>query len=655
MIGTWVGAGIGIIALIGIVGPVLVFLASRTERHKTLSTMGAETNGYISPGWHLGPNIFLGQRIKAPDLRERKFDGIFNLDTASLKAVKTDAHWVHFGVLLEAYGMTFARGGDISIKEGKTYLPVHPSWILAIGILGRYSSRRVWQGGPSTRVFTHGAKFLRQTNPDSTATPLNHGPPMIIPQLQPRDRAARYTERDVYEEDVYERREAPTARATRTSRQYGSRILYGTTGSLEVDPRGQQTSLPCLILTYRAASTTTYSNEMKNDVLPIDQLFLLSIGLLKIRDGLYVSLADSQPVEELEGAENEYERRSSDDAEYHNYPERERIRTRVVERERESTRSEEHYPSRRTRHTYYEREPSAYRLGECNIAEPLVRMGKAFMDFSGGFDCIGFSPEDDRGMKASLSRFEENTYVPADHNWVRVEETYIPRADAQRMAIALLDLPWSSQGYLIGGEESGVAMTMFKAAAKRLRPMMERLQEKVQLLDLTSQDKQKLSTAMDPVLRRLNRVEFSRDIQIFRKLYELNTVLLKQGSPQSQVMVDQVVAILSITNEEFREIVHASIRAIKESETTAIDFDLKTTTLKVPSAFGVKQHFQVDWDAISNTTSETRPHETVLVKHTAIVLASLRGLVLCMMLLACSDAEPLLELVGDCGDLIYID
>lgn len=129
--------------------------------------MGKETNGYISPGWHLGPNIYLGQRIKAPDLTQTGplpngiFSGIFTLNTSCLKTFTTDSHWAHFGALLEAYSMKFSRRGDVVIQGGKTYLPIHPSWVLAVGILGRYSTQKARQERPSSKKLTLGTSFTR--------------------------------------------------------------------------------------------------------------------------------------------------------------------------------------------------------------------------------------------------------------------------------------------------------------------------------------------------------------------------------------------------------------------------------------------------------------------------------------------------------------
>lgn len=647
MIGTWIGAGIGIVALVGIVGPVLVWLASRTDRHKTLNAMGRDTNGYISPGWHLGPNIYLGQRMKAPELRQMgpnaMPNGILNFDAASLKPFKTESRWVHFGALLEAYGMQFTKGGDILIKDGKTYLPIHPSWILAVGILGRYSSQKGWQGMSKSRRFTLGTSF-RNDKPrpltsaggyprSSTAQVaqrqqhfgvLPQPPPMIHNGPQPEHR--RYEETDIAE--------------TLTDQ-----ILHGITGSLGIYGPQQQINSPFPTLTYRSPSATIYAAEIQTDILPMKELFLLSLGLVKIREGQYASLADSWPAESW----GQSSRSGSESDHPH---ERQRAINDRRYRSLYGNTARERYE---TGHRH-NRAVTVLRLRSLDITESLEKVSGPFANLNIGHEIEGFTPEDSQDTLRTLSKFEGSTYVPADDAWVRVVDgTYIPRVDAQRMALALLRLPWVSQGYLIGGDGYGVATDLFTAASNRLRPMMVRLQEKVSLLDVTEQDKGKLSTVMEPVLRRLDRDRVDHDTQTFRKLYDLNKTLLELGSPENQVVADEVVAILSITNEEFRDIVHQSIRNLSESTAVTVDLDLRPMTLKVPSVFGVRQSFHVDWDIITETTSGTRPHETIPVKHTAIVLASMRSLVLCMMLRTCSDAGPLLQLVEECGDMAYMD
>lgn len=296
-----------------------------------------------------------------------------------------------------------------------------------------------------------------------------------------------------------------------------------------------------------------------------------------------------------------------------------------------------------------------FRLGSLDIPGALMKMSSSVAGMSMDYEYTGFTSVYNLKDMNDVQQFVGSSYVPADNAWVQVlGRNYVPRIDAQRLAFALLKIPWTSKQYLIGGYGSGVAMNFLTVASDRLYPMLLRLQDKISLLDLTDQDKNKLLTAVDPVLRRLGRSIVNHDYQTFRKLYDLYITLLGMGSHKSQAIVDEAVAILCITNEEFQDIVHQSIRNLKESATIAIDLDLKSMTLKVPSTFGVRQHFYVDWDAISDTMCSSRPHETVPVKHTAIVLASLRSLGLCMMLMTCSDAGPLLELVQGLDDLEYM-
>lgn len=45
VVGTWVAAGLAVIALFGVVGPILVLRASRTERHKAIIGIGPRNRG----------------------------------------------------------------------------------------------------------------------------------------------------------------------------------------------------------------------------------------------------------------------------------------------------------------------------------------------------------------------------------------------------------------------------------------------------------------------------------------------------------------------------------------------------------------------------------------------------------------------------------
>lgn len=72
VIGTWFAAVVAIIALVGIVAPVLIWRASRTERHKAIAAIGTDSNGFVSKGLPLWSGIRMFQRVRAPKLKDRR-------------------------------------------------------------------------------------------------------------------------------------------------------------------------------------------------------------------------------------------------------------------------------------------------------------------------------------------------------------------------------------------------------------------------------------------------------------------------------------------------------------------------------------------------------------------------------------------------------
>ncbi|KAG7008493.1 hypothetical protein G7Y79_00005g016340 [Physcia stellaris] len=106
VIGTWAAAFIAILALVGIIGPILIWRASRTERHKALAA-AANDNEFITKGIHAGPNIWLLQRVKASLLKTAPvlIDSTFVLNHTAFKEVTMETTWVSLGHLIKAYGL----------------------------------------------------------------------------------------------------------------------------------------------------------------------------------------------------------------------------------------------------------------------------------------------------------------------------------------------------------------------------------------------------------------------------------------------------------------------------------------------------------------------------------------------------------------------
>ena len=142
-IGTWVAVFIAIVALVTIVGPLLVWVAARSDRSKALQAAGETDYSFVTKGFrYFSSDIRLFRRVRAPILTKEP-------DAAIIATVKWDiskyhdsrprATWIQLAHLLRGYDVKFQRGDPLVIQNGKAFLPMHRVWILVIGLLGRYS------------------------------------------------------------------------------------------------------------------------------------------------------------------------------------------------------------------------------------------------------------------------------------------------------------------------------------------------------------------------------------------------------------------------------------------------------------------------------------------------------------------------------------
>jgi hypothetical protein len=111
VVGTWVAASLAIIALVGIVGPILIWRASRTERQKAIVNIGPRNNGYISKGIPVWPGERLGKGIRAPRINQprrfkegewKSFD-LQRMATYGTQYQDSPGSWVSFGAFLSGY------------------------------------------------------------------------------------------------------------------------------------------------------------------------------------------------------------------------------------------------------------------------------------------------------------------------------------------------------------------------------------------------------------------------------------------------------------------------------------------------------------------------------------------------------------------------
>ncbi|KFA68522.1 hypothetical protein S40285_09497 [Stachybotrys chlorohalonatus IBT 40285] len=166
-IGTWVAAGLAIIALVGIVGPLLALHAAASDKNRAMNGVQDEHQKYVSRGFRLTRGLRVFRRIRVPNLSPGYIAN--EPDTAplvpSLRAalgrwvlkprdyLPWNSGWAKFSELIEAYEVRDGTdnrlvelcvpktGGTLEIVNSRTALVVNKHWILLLGLLGRYGER----------------------------------------------------------------------------------------------------------------------------------------------------------------------------------------------------------------------------------------------------------------------------------------------------------------------------------------------------------------------------------------------------------------------------------------------------------------------------------------------------------------------------------
>ena len=392
VVGTWVAAGVAIIALVGIAGPILIWRASRTERHRALAAIGDDNNGYMSKGIRLGPNTYLGQRIRAPILKTipRLTDKGIKWSSASLKETRSPSTWVQFGAALNAYGVIFSRGDSLVIKHGKALLPVHPLWVLSIGLLGRYSERRdKGKFGSAKRSGKH-----RLPGPE------------------------RARDRGVQPGDVSHQRDWEW-------RQETDSTLCGVTGSFkgsELHGVAGQPRLPVVTFELYPAPDLL---QIQPEAVSLKVLFMLAMGCMQFADGQYFFLTGS--------SDGDADSRRSDGPS-DEYEEFAQARVPQVSRFNDGpVKSGPHRPSYHHRsagsHRVQQQEREnfdlwAFQLSLVDLDSSMIAMVRPFADI-GAEEVYDLKRTYNRSLLSELKRLEGLTYVPADSNVCRFSELTI--------------------------------------------------------------------------------------------------------------------------------------------------------------------------------------------------------------------------------------
>lgn len=148
VIGTWVAVFLALVALLALLPIYILYKRSRSQVAKALFKVDDPSHRFVSNVFLFG--FLLRQTVRVPDLRrppessilENK--GLENKPTAdALGPKKSTTGWVEFAQVITAIfpGVKYGDSSLLDFADERASLPVHNTWLLALGILHRYSMR----------------------------------------------------------------------------------------------------------------------------------------------------------------------------------------------------------------------------------------------------------------------------------------------------------------------------------------------------------------------------------------------------------------------------------------------------------------------------------------------------------------------------------
>ncbi|KAF2878550.1 hypothetical protein BDV95DRAFT_557755 [Massariosphaeria phaeospora] len=149
-IGTWVAAFLAVVALFGILGPWLIWRTLRSERHVAIEAIDDETHEFVKGGITIWRGTTIFRRVVVPDLTRPPNStdvklpnpGDYVRRDSVLPKTPSRTGWITMIKALEAYSIPLPGRGELIYRDRDTWIPLHKLWLLAFGLLGRYSVRR---------------------------------------------------------------------------------------------------------------------------------------------------------------------------------------------------------------------------------------------------------------------------------------------------------------------------------------------------------------------------------------------------------------------------------------------------------------------------------------------------------------------------------
>lgn len=659
-------------ALIGVVGPILIWRATKSERNEAINTVaegGAESFGYVSHGLWTGRKVRLFRRVRAPLLASEpvlrsnspadlilRFGAGKSADKAQPPELASS--WVQFGSVVEAYNVDVAKGDNLEVQDGSTWLPIHTSWLLLIGLAGRFGKwqdkgRLPWivqRGTASTQASIRAPGIVMGGQADgSKGQRPNEGWKTSLPwkkSQQPWEDSRDY----------------------RSENGLKYRPLYGLTGTLyTAQPhRRYHDSEPQRIVktknVFFSRHDMSRAGNLGEEKVSVGWLFWMAVGCIPTAQNMVLCLADvvdrymipdtpSMPSRPTAPVSPAVRFQTEDDTDYSPSLDDE-----PIELSHDVISPAMYVPpdgnsgDAATTTSLDPYRPRVFRLSPCDSRlESLTDFAALVHAESSATQVLSLKEvelEEDDLWNLTM---DNGTYIARSSEWLRLHQTpvekrkFLHRADGQTMAVALLTLPLSPYGYLMSLEHS-LCRDMLCQAADSMPQLLLRV---MWSLDgsfefLENNVKEDLRSTMASFLALTQPVKRTR--LYFEALFKLDQALeATTGHDSSSKQIALSLGCVMITSPEFRSLVSQSVRLLEEDFYGTMCVDLDAGLVKVSTVMNFTAEFPFDVKATCYGMDSPERRGKFDIPLPSIVLICLKASLRSAMLDSALDSRPLFD------------
>lgn len=701
-ISTWLGVCIAILVLVGL----LVWRVTKSERTRAINALeegGAETFGYVSHGFWVGGKVRILRRVRAPLLRgepvlpitQGKGPGVtlnFGGDSTwsgRAQPSEVSADWVQFGSTIEAYGIDVAKGDAIIIEDGKVWMPMHASWLLLLGLLGRFGH---WQDkGRRPPTITRDTGSKQASVRASGAAIIEEQRHQHKGNRQRRGSLSRESRPGWITSGSWQKSNAPWGDRgdVRIDKGLSHRPLYGLTGTMHL-PSSQARIGRGVSGKDRVFFTRHRRNrvdDLQEEAVGVRWLFWMAVGCLPSATGQVICLSDVQDVPIIPEVPSLADHPLFKESSNEHYPLR--PPTRQVHFGRRDEGSDGDIATARfagrgafgsdtSPADYIPREPGqptmtdvfdpcrprAFEFGLCSkrlhtLSNFAAIVHAELLDVSVlSLREVGLTDTEVREIAGD----NDGTYIARSSRWIRLETDgctrFLRREDGQLLAAVLMRLPLSPYGYLFSCEESACRDMLCKSAnalPQLLARTMWTIDDAFEHLD------QEIRNNLRDAMVRFNQflVQPAKSTRLYYKaLFQLDKALdaAIRSKSQRDCVISMSLACVMITSPEFRSLVSQSARLLAEAWKGTILIDLNKGLVNIPTVMNFLAEFPIDIKQIiaNIDTASAGICGIVEVSLAELMLICQRAALRSTMLETALDSRPLFIAVDDLSTVVHM-